>query len=515
MTEASPVIRPEHPSARSLGALVEDSGVEVRGSVQGVHVTGVSLSSREVLPGDLYVALRGDRAHGAAYTEQARDAGAVAVVTDAQGAELAASAGLPILVVDDPRLALGDLSAWVYQTDEHRPALFGVTGTNGKTSTSYLLDGLLRQLGLTTGLSTTAERRAGDLVVEAKLTTPEAPELHALLARMRESEVRAAVIEVSSHALGRHRIDGLLFDVVGFTNLSHDHLDEYADMDEYFAVKLQLFHPDHAKRGVASLDTPWGARVLEESRIPVTTVALAESGASPDWTVTVLEERVDRTVFRLSGPEDRELVTSVPLLGRHMASNAGLAIVMLVEAGFDLDAIGQALGDDGIDAFLPGRIERVSGERGPALFVDFGHSPEAFRTTLEALRRFTEGGIVMVFSANGDRDHSKREAMGAIPAELADHLIVTDLNPRTEDPASIRAVLLDAARATAPGKPVEEIADPTAAIRRAVELAGPGDSILWAGPGHQEYREIGADKVPYSARSEARLALQDAGWEPA
>ncbi|WP_348519979.1 Mur ligase family protein [Arenivirga flava] len=252
-------IRPEHPSARSLAALVEDSGVEVCGSVQGVEVTGVSLSSREVLPGDLYVALRGDRAHGAAYAAQARDAGAVAIVTDAEGAELAADAGLPVLVVDEPRLALGDLAAWVYQTDELRPTLFGVTGTNGKTSTSYLLDGLLRQLGLTTGLSTTAERRAGDLVVEAKLTTPEAPELHALLARMRESEVRAAVIEVSSHALGRHRIDGLLFDVVGFTNLSHDHLDEYADMDEYFGVKLQLFHPDHAKRGVASLDTPWGS----------------------------------------------------------------------------------------------------------------------------------------------------------------------------------------------------------------------------------------------------------------
>ena len=186
--------------------------------------------------------------------------------------------GLPIVIVDDPRAALGEIAAWVYQTAARRrgtrpPLLFGTTGTNGKTSTSYLLEAILRQLGLVTGLSSTAERHIGDLTVVSRLTTPEASEMHALLARMRESAVRAVAIEVSAQALTWNRVDGLVFDVVAFTNLSHDHLDDYADMEEYFQAKLPLFQPDRAKRGVVCLDTAYGRRVVEESRIPVTTIA--------------------------------------------------------------------------------------------------------------------------------------------------------------------------------------------------------------------------------------------------
>ncbi|MDQ1548920.1 MAG: UDP-N-acetylmuramoyl-L-alanyl-D-glutamate--2,6-diaminopimelate ligase, partial [Microbacteriaceae bacterium] len=401
-----PVLRPEHPLARPLAGLVSEFGLDHVGSLDGVELTGVTLRSTEVEPGDLYVGINGANSHGAEYAVDARERGAVALLTDPAGAELAAGSGLPIVIVDSPRAALGDVSAWVYQTNDHPPLLLGVTGTNGKTSTSYLLEGILRQLGLVTGLSSTAERHIGDLTVVSRLTTPEASEMHALLARMRESEVRAVAVEVSAQALSRNRVDGIVFDVVAFTNLSHDHLDDYATMDEYFEAKLAFFTPERGKRGVVSLDTSWGQRVVEGSRIPVTTIS-ATAGIEAEWMIEILDEQAAFTEFRLTGPEGRSLVTRVPLIGWHMAANAGLAIVMLVEAGFELEAIGQAI-HDGIDAYLPGRTERVSGDTGPSVYVDFGHSPDAFLNTLGAVRKFTTGRVIIVFVADGDRDATKR-----------------------------------------------------------------------------------------------------------
>ncbi len=353
--------------------------------------------------------------------------------------------------MESPREALGAISSWVYRTEELSPLLFGITGTNGKTSVSYLLHGIAEQLGLVAGLSTTAERKIGAFTVTSTLTTPEATEIHGLLARMRESEVRAVVLEVSAQALTRNRVDGLVFDVVSFLNLSHDHLDDYTDMDTYFAAKLELFSPDRAKRGVVSLDTEWGQRVVEASRIPVTTIS-STPGVDAEWTVTVLEERAEFTSFELTSPDGASITTRVPVIGRHMAANAGLAIVMLVEAGFELEAIGHALEQGGgIDAFIPGRIERVSSDTGPAVYVDYGHSPDAFAMTIDAIRPFTTGKLIMVFGADGDRDPSKREEMGRIAADGADVLVVTDYNPRFEDAAAIRATLLTgAASATQP-----------------------------------------------------------------
>ena len=518
-----PVLRPEHPAPRSLAMLVQEFRLDYRGSVDGVEVTGVTLGTGDLHPGDLFVGIQGLNSHGASYAAAAKEGGAVAMVTDAAGAEIAADAGLPILIVDDPRGALGGLSAWVYRTAESNALLFGTTGTNGKTSTSYLLEAILRQLGLVTGLSSTAERHIGDLTVVSRLTTPEASEMHALLARMREAGVRAVAVEVSAQALTRHRIDGLIFDVVAFTNLSHDHLDDYADMEEYFQAKLELFAPEHGKRGVVSLDTAWGARVVAESRIPVTTIA-AVGHATPadvenaEWVVEVLEESAAYTEFRLTGPDGRSLVTREPLIGWHMAANAALAIVMLVEAGFELEAIGAALavddqGNGGIQAYLPGRTERVSGDRGPSVYVDFGHSPDAFENTLAAVRKFTTGRTIMVFGADGDRDATKRHEMARVAAQGSDILVITDHHPRFEDAASIRATLLEGAK-LAIDQPQEtfEVSPPEAAIRKAVSVAQEGDSILWAGPGHQDYRDIRGERTPYSARDEARAALREAGW---
>ena len=335
--------------------------------------------------------------------------------------------------------------------------------------------------------------------------------MHALLARMRESEVRAVAVEVSAQALSRNRVDGIVFDVVAFTNLSHDHLDDYADMEEYLDAKASFLEPDRGRRGVVCLDSPYGQRIAERARIPVTTISTTPAVAA-EWTVEIIDEQASYTEFRLTGPEGRSLTTRVPLIGWHMAANAGLAIVMLVEAGFELEAIGHALGEDGIVAYLPGRTERVSGERGPSVYVDFGHSPDAFLNTLAAVRKFTTGKVIMVFGADGDRDATKRHEMGRVASEGSDILVITDHHPRFEDPAAIRATLIEGAGLASHQAELHEVSPPEKAIRHAVSLAKEGDSILWAGPGHQDYRDIRGVRTPYSARSEARDALREAGW---
>jgi UDP-N-acetylmuramoyl-L-alanyl-D-glutamate--2,6-diaminopimelate ligase len=495
-----------------LSGLVEEFNLELRGDIDGLEVTGVSLSSRAIQPGDLYVGVPGRNSHGASYASAAAEAGAVALLTDEAGAKAAAGSGLPVLVTPDARAALGAVAAWIYRTDENPATLFAVTGTNGKTSVVYLLFAILRQLGVVSGLTSTAERRIGDVAVTSALTTPEASELHALLARMREAEVRAVGVEVSAQALSRHRVDGLVFDVAGFTNLSHDHLDDYADMDEYFQSKLELFQPDRSRRGVITVDSDWGRRIVDECRIPVTTLTTRDD-VDADWRMTVLAETAEYTEFLLAGPDNRSLTTRVPLLGWYMAANAALAIVMLVESGYDLDAIAHTLDrDGGVDAYIPGRAERISGDRGPLVYIDYGHSPDAFLNTLAAIRSITDGRVIMVFGADGDRDTTKRADMGAIAARGADVVVITDFHPRFEDPAAIRATLLAAAREAVPDGEFYEVADPRTAFRTALSLASEGDVILYAGPGHEDYHEVAGVKIPYSARDDSRQALHEAGW---
>ncbi|PPF14250.1 UDP-N-acetylmuramoyl-L-alanyl-D-glutamate--2,6-diaminopimelate ligase [Rathayibacter rathayi] len=476
------------------------------------EISGVTLIASDVEPGDLFVALPGVNRHGAEFVEQAASRGAAAVLTDTTGAASARATGLPVLVVDQPRSRLGAIASTVYGTAERSPVLLGVTGTNGKTSTVHMLEGILRQLGVIPGLSSTAERHIGDTSVTSGLTTPEATELHALVARMEEEGVGAAAIEVSAQALTRRRVDGVVFDVAGFTNLSHDHLDDYGDMDTYFGEKARLFRPDRARRAVVSLDSPAGARLCEIAGVPVTTIT-SVPGVDADWIVSMLEQEFGRTRFRLQNREGRAITTSVPIIGVHMAANAGLALVMLIEAGWPIGEIRAALHrDGGVDASLPGRTERVSGERGPTVYVDFGHSADAFARTLEAVREVTPGRVIMVFGADGDRDALKRPAMAEVAVRGSDALVITDHHPRFEDPASIRRTLVDAARAARPDAELHEVDDPKRAIRVAVSLAHEGDAILWAGPGHQNYRDILGVRTPYSARAEARAALREAGW---
>jgi UDP-N-acetylmuramoyl-L-alanyl-D-glutamate--2,6-diaminopimelate ligase len=515
-----PVLRPERPPVRRLTDLAARFGDTTIGDAEGVELRGLTLATSDLRAGEAFVAIRGVNRHGAELASQAAEKGAVALITDAEGAALAHDATMPIVVVGDPRALLGELSAWVYGTGpgDDLPLLLGTTGTNGKTSTSHILAGLLEQLGVTTGLSSTAERHIAGQVIVSRLTTPEASEFHALLALMRERDVEAVAVEVSAQALSRHRVDGLMFDVAAFTNLSHDHLDDYADMREYLEAKLPLFQPDRARRGVVSLDSAAGAEVARSAGIPVITIGTpaiaddAPAAAAADWVVDIHEETQAGTSFTLRGPEGA-LVTTVPVIGPHMAANAGLAIVMLLEVGYTWQRITDALARDGaIRAYLPGRTERVSGERGPAVYVDFGHSPDAFEKTLAAVRRVTPGRVLMLFGADGDRDATKRHDMGRTAVQGSDILVVTDHHPRFENPDSIRATLIEGARRARPDAVIHEFSPPERAIIEAVGMVGEGDAILWAGPGHQDYRDIRGVRTPYSARELARRALRDAGW---
>ena len=506
-----PSFRPEHVRPRTVASLAEQFGCTLTGD-GGVQISGVTSSSQSVRAGDLFVAIAGASGHGARFAPAAIAAGAAAVLTDAAGSELLTDAGVPVVVTEHPRQALGPVSAWLYGSgsfSEHDDQLvFGVTGTNGKTSVVYLLAALAQALGRPVALSSTAERRIESEVSVSGLTTPEANEIHALLAAARERDVRTAVLEVSAHALSRNRVDGVSFDVVGFSNLSHDHLDDYPDMQHYYEAKRELFTPERARRGVVVVDDDWGQRLVGESRIPVTT--LSARGEDADWQVRVIEELPARTSFELTG-NGRRVQASVPLLGAFSATNAALAIVMWIEAGWDLEHIADAIGGE-LAAYIPGRAEPVSSGTGPLVLIDYAHTPDAFVHLLAALRRVSRGTLIMVFGADGDRDSSKRAEMGAIAARGADRLVITDFHPRFEDPAAIRSALIAGARSAVPDREILEIADPRAAIRAAISGAQVGDIVVYAGPGHEDYHEVAGVKIPYSARAEARAALIEAGW---
>ncbi len=504
-----PILRPDHIVAVDFATLVKHFALH-QAIAGDARVTGISMNTADLRPGDLFVAMPGLKTHGAKFAEKAIELGAVAIITDAEGFEQLLP-NVPVAIVENPRDHLGDLAAYVYGNSlGNMPQLFGTTGTNGKTSTTYLLEAMLRQLGEVTGLTSTAERHIAGEVIVSRLTTPESTEMHALIARMREAQVSSIAIEVSAQAMTQQRVDGLHFDVVGFTNLSHDHLDDYGDMETYFKAKAQLFTQEHATRGVVCLDTEYGMRLAELSEIPVVTVT-HRTDVEADYRVKILEQRPQVTRFEVKNSSGQSLISSIPIIGAHMAYNAALAIAMLVEAGFEFDRIAERIAT-GVEVYMPGRTELVSGETGPNVFVDFGHSPDAFLNTLAAVRTVTPGKVLMLFGADGDRDATKRPDMAAVSARGCDILVITDHHPRFEDPASIRAALVSAARAARPDLEIHEVSPPEAAIRKAVSLVGEGDSILWAGPGHQDYRDIRGVRTVYSARAEARAALREAGW---
>jgi UDP-N-acetylmuramoyl-L-alanyl-D-glutamate--2,6-diaminopimelate ligase len=492
----------------TLGSL-SDSSVRLTGGAADARVTNVAVNGRELQPQGLFAALPGRHGHGALHVDQAIAAGAVAVLTDEAGVALLPSCALPILVAADPRAVLGDIAARVYRTDLTHPLLFGVTGTNGKTSTVHVLDAILEQLGIRAGRSSTADRRSGQTIVASRLTSPEAPEMHALLARMNEDGVVAAALEVSAQALSNHRVDGAVFDVAGFTNLSHDHMDEFGSMSAYLDAKLRLFTPAHSRRGVILLDSDAGAEIRDRAQVPVTTIT-SNPAIAAEWHIDVLEITPAHTRFILTGPTGQTMTCSVPLIGTHMAADAGLAIVMLVESGIGFDRIAAAL-DGGVRVVIPGRMNRVSGPDGPLVYTDFSHTPDSIEKALAALRSVTPGLLVAIIGADGEKDHTKRAPMGRAAARGADVVIVNDHHQRFEDPAAIRNALLAGARQTNNNR-IFDVPVPSDAIRAAIGMTKTGDTILWVGPGLSDHRIVRGVNVPYAPFRDARAALTEAGW---
>ncbi|MFN8169178.1 MAG: UDP-N-acetylmuramoyl-L-alanyl-D-glutamate--2,6-diaminopimelate ligase [Candidatus Nanopelagicales bacterium] len=462
-------------------------------------VTGVTHDSRDVRPGDLYAALPGFRTHGAEFVAQAAASGASAVLTDPDGFDRAASTGLPVLVADDPRGVLGAVASMVYGDPSHGLVVVGITGTNGKTTTSYLVDAGFRAAGHVTGVIGTVGTRIGDDVVPTVRTTPEAPDVHALLAVMRERGATAVTMEVSSHALRLGRVDGVRFDVAGFTNLSPDHLDFHRDMDDYVDAKAQLFTAARSDRAVVCVDDEWSARIVERATregLPLTTYSV--SGRPADWAPAGVVTVPGGSVLRGRGPHGVDVPLEVRLPGEFNVANALGALALLVEAGVD-----PLVAADGIAACpgVPGRMERVADPdlaRGLLALVDYAHTPDAVERALEAARAGARGRVLVVLGAGGDRAPHKRPAMGAAAA-AADVVVVTDDNPRSEDPATIRAAVLEGARGAGPAQ-VEEVGDRRAAVERAVALARQGDVVLVLGKGHEQGQEVAGTVSPFDDR---------------
>ncbi|SCL37478.1 UDP-N-acetylmuramoylalanyl-D-glutamate--2,6-diaminopimelate ligase [Micromonospora rhizosphaerae] len=492
--------RPRTVNPVRLGDLAARLAAEPPTGAAEVAVTGVTHASQEVRPGDLYAALPGARRHGAEFAAGAAEAGAVAVLTDPAGAELAALAGLPALVVADPRAVLGTVASTVYGDPTEGLTMIGATGTAGKTSTAYLIESGLRAAGHTTGLIGTVETRLGDLVVDSVRTTPEATDLHAMLAAARDRGVTAVVMEVSSHALAMGRVGGVRFTVGGYTNFGSDHLDFHADRDDYFAAKAQLFD-GRCDVEVLNHDDP----ELRPLFKPATVSYSAAGDPAATWYATDVDGEGYTQRFTAHGPDGLTVPAGVALPGRHNVANALLAIAALVAVGVD-----PATAASGVAACggVPGRLELVSGDALVRGVVDYAHKPDAIVAALAALRELSAGRLICVIGAGGDRDRGKRPVMGRAAAEGADVVLVTDDNPRTEDPSTIRAEVLAGAYAAGTPARIIEVDGRRAAIAEAVRLAEPGDVVAVLGKGHERGQEIGGEILPFDDRTELADALR-------
>lgn len=504
--------RPDEPPRTPLARVAAWVGAELAGDPADVVVTGISLASHRIRPGDLYAALPGARAHGIDFADAAVRAGAVAVLTDPSGADRA-PAGTPVLVVEHPRSVLGVLSARVYGDPATAMRMIGVTGTQGKTTTTRLLESGLQWAEVPVASIGTVGTRMLGVDVKTALTTPEAPDLHGLFAVMRERGVRACAMEVSSHALVMGRVDGVVFDVAVFLNLGRDHLDFHSDMEDYFQAKASLFTPERARLGLVNVDDEYGRRLAEQATIPIRT--FSASGRDADWRAVEVELGPDRSRFGIETSDGRRLRTGCPIPGDFNVVNTLAAVAAAGEADL-ADRGGSVASGIAFGGGVPGRMERVDDDpSGVAVVVDYAHKPDAVGSVIRSLREVTESDVIVVLGAGGDRDAGKRPIMGRIAAELADVLIVTDDNPRTEDPAAIRAAVLAGAGDVSDVAELLEIGDRRAAIRAAIERARTGDAVLILGKGHETGQEIHGVVHPFDDREVAREELAQAAREAA
>jgi UDP-N-acetylmuramoyl-L-alanyl-D-glutamate--2,6-diaminopimelate ligase len=499
----------------SLDALAERGLLrEIRGDGR-TRVQGAAQDSRRVEAGDLFLAISGTRTDGARFVKDAIGRGAVAVAA----AEPLEGLSVPTAVFCHPaREAVMLLSNAVYGDATRELVTIGVTGTNGKTTTTWLLDEALGALGHAPALLGTVEARGPGYRDPSALTTPEADTTERFARRMKDAGATHLVMEVSSHALAQERVDGVGFEVVAFSNLTQDHLDFHGSMEAYFQAKARLFFellPSHA---VVNVDDPAGQRLAERLRaaVPSQTTVTSVSSQGKDAEVRALSITARRTgmIIEAATPYGALHIES-PLLGGHNVDNLLLAAGCVLASSRtprpSMEALGHALSSA---KGAPGRLERVAVPRDVAILVDYAHSPDALEKALIALRPITPGRLLCVFGCGGDRDKGKRPLMGAVAAAHADLVFVTSDNPRTEDPAHIVREIepglsgmerLDAPSATSRG--YLPIVDRRTAIRAAIAAARPGDTVLIAGKGHEDYQILGTEKIHFDDREEARAAV--------
>jgi UDP-N-acetylmuramoyl-L-alanyl-D-glutamate--2,6-diaminopimelate ligase len=454
------------------------------------NVKGVAFHTRDVRDGWLFVALSGVTVDGAKFIPAAVESGAVAVI-----AERDAECSVPLMVVEDARAALAIAAAEFYGNPADKLRLIGVTGTNGKTSVTYFIDEILRRCGRKTGLIGTVGARVGaeDLdIAIATSTTPDQPQLHEIFARMLQMGVTDVVMEVSSHALALRKMEGLTFDVGVFTNLTQDHLDFHGTMENYAAAKAKLFA--QSKYAVVNADSEYTPIMLAE--FTGDAHAAYSIDAESGYQATGITYGAGDTTFTLNGA-----AFSLPVRGRFSVYNALAAIAAAEHLGLEPEKIRDAVADL---SGVPGRIQAVPNTRGVHVLVDYAHSPDGLANIIPAVREFTSGRLITLFGCGGDRDREKRPIMGDISGRMSDYTILTSDNPRTEEPAQIIREISQGLT----GYSYEIIPDRAEAIRKGVAMLNPGDALIIAGKGHEDYQIIGTEKIHFSDFETATEALQ-------
>ena len=452
--------------------------------------SGATSSDGDVVEGDLFLAYPGEKTHGARFASSAISRGARAIVTDSEGSTIAD--GLPMIVVPDARTAGALISATLYGKPMQEMISIGITGTNGKTTVSTLLYQLFQEAGRESGLIGTVETRIGRDSVASARTTPEADALQALAATMSERHLRHLVMEVSSHAMVMQRMVGSHFAMVGFTNLSQDHLDFHQDMDSYFKAKASLFTLEYADQAFINIDSDFGLRLFNECGIPST--SLSRNNPKASWHFTSITPTAGGTTFTARGAGGILIESSTPLRGYFNLDNILLVLAIAIECGIDpLDCAALIPRLKG----APGRMESVDCGQDFTALVDYAHTPDAVRNVITTARAFTSGKVVAVLGCGGDRDASKRPLMGSALIEESGIAIFTSDNPRSEDP---RKILEDMSKHLPIGEPSRVIIDRYEAIAYAVSLCQPGDTLLVLGKGHENGQEIKGEKIDFDDR---------------
>ena len=491
------------------------NGIEYRvlcGSID-VEIRAIRYDSRRVGPGDLFVCIGGFKRDGHEFIQAAWAAGAVAVLVERTDLPEAALRGGTVVKVASARQDLAAVACRFYGYPSRTLSIAGVTGTNGKTTTTYLIESVLRRAGRRVGLIGTIGYRCDGLEIEAARTTPESCDLQALLERMAHLHADSVVMEVSSHALALHRVDGCEFDVAVFTNLTQDHLDFHGTMEAYRNAKLSLFETLGVgstkaveKAAVVNLDDPAADLFLGATRVRRYTYSVE---GPADLSVTDVDMRPDGIRCRLQTPWGTTAIRS-PLLGRYNLSNILAAAATGLHLGADLSVVA-----DGIAALhhVPGRCERVEEGQAFSVMVDYAHTPDALRRVLRMARQCCPGRLIVLFGCGGERDRGKRPLMGEAALQLADFTIITSDNPRGEDPHQIiEEVETGAKKVWGQGKGYVTILDREMAIREALSLAGRGDMVVIAGKGHETYQILRDRTISFDDRLVARETLHELGF---